>query len=637
MGNVRYNISPCTPEEASRFVNGIDKSKYLSRGTVSADENSFYDRYMYICDGYRVAVVYDNRGKVLSISAPKDNADELLALFAPNGKQVKRSSLPSHSNGLKSEIDADDRTDNTYSDNNYVNNKSGVRSRVFVTPNENYRPHSAAPQKRNIDNDSVRGVIFSTDEIYPPQRAVKKSAVIITSKGDEMSTDEIFPPQRAFKKERPTESVNDRQENNNKKPAPVQYRRTYSYGTGFVETPYVPQPDKRSNYDNAQSDPQKQKATTAESAQAGAVITAKPVKRTGGVRQTVISFGDEDYDTKPTKVYKPHSGTGVFADISGAGGSSVSAAEPEPQAKPRRGRPPKIKPSPSTVGADVVTVPHAPDVNNGAYVIKNYPSEALNAVLKRLRAESKYKVATEGTEFSGTAQEVKTYSVTDTLGQKVYLRYATNKQTLTLQGKRSDLFGEIQTQVSRDSDYSSALEGYVDASDIGKSRVSDVEKRLINRLPTALHFLSEQSKIDFSYGIHDFEQTKLKLSDYSVLLVPPYRGLERFVFDLQRAEGIKVKMIGQAYDKDESGNYILKTTYQRRIGSVIYSEVMVSLYTEYFSRRNFFAHSDNTDGNASRSITDRAVAKKIFDNLLNVVEYNAKKLKEIGFSMTPVD
>ena len=168
----------------------------------------------------------------------------------------------------------------------------------------------------------------------------------------------------------------------------------------------------------------------------------------------------------------------------------------------------------------------------------------------------------------------------------------------------------------------------------GRNKVSDVQNKLKKRLPTAYEFLSEQSRIDFSYGIHDFGQSDLRLSDYSVLLVPAFRGLERFVFDLQSAEGIKVKMIGQAFDKDDSGRYILKSGYTQRIGSVIYAEVLVSLYTEYFSQRNFFAHSDNTDSNVSRSIPDRATAKRIFDNLLNTVEYNARKLKEIGFSMS---
>ena len=80
---------------------------------------------------------------------------------------------------------------------------------------------------------------------------------------------------------------------------------------------------------------------------------------------------------------------------------------------------------------------------------------------------------------------------------------------------------------------------------------------------------------------------------------------------------------------------MLKSGYTQRIGSVVYAEVMVALYTEYFSQRNFFAHSDNSDDNVSRSITDRNTAKAIFDRLLAVVEYNAKKLKEIGFDITP--
>ncbi len=631
MGNVRYNISPCTVEEANGFVNGIDNSKYIPRSTVKADGNSFYDRYMYTRDENRVAVVYDNRGKVISISAPKEYADELLAQFSPNGKQVKKSNLPSHGNGYKTES-AYDLNGSPEKSGTIAENKSvGTRARVFVSPSEANKIQNREYKKREIVDEPVRGAIFSTDEIYPPQRAVKKTAVILTANGDEMSTDEIFPPQRVYRNNRAVKQESgDSEHMVASSPASVQYKRTYSYGTGFIETPYTPKSADLNMTESAKP------IATGGVAKVGSIINAKSSKRSSGARQAVISFGDDD-DLIPNRTNKPRSGTGVFADISGAGINRFQANEPEPITKPRRGRPPKPRPPIDTNAADIVAPVRVSESSNGGYSIKNYPPEALNAVLKRLRSVSKYKVATEGNEFSGTAQEVKTYSVTDALGQKVYLRYATNKQTLSLQGKRSDLFGEIQTQVSRDSDYSSALEGYVESSDVGKGKVGDVEKLLLERLPTATHFLSEQSKIDFSYGLHDFAQTKLRLSDYSVLLVPPYRGLERFVFDLQRAEGIKVKMIGQAFDKDENGNYILKTAYQRRIGSVVYSEVMVSLYTEYFSRRNFFAHSDNTDGNVSRSITDKTVAKRIFDNLLRVVEYNARKLKEIGFSMAPSD
>ncbi len=158
------------------------------------------------------------------------------------------------------------------------------------------------------------------------------------------------------------------------------------------------------------------------------------------------------------------------------------------------------------------------------------------------------------------------------------------------------------------------------------------DKRLKRRIPTAYEFLPQQARDDLSGGLKNFEQTKLTMTDYSGLLMQPYRGLEAFVLDLQRAEGIRVKMIGQAFDKDENGNYVLKSGYMQKIGSVVYGEVMVALYTEYFSRRNYFAHTDNSeDGSVPRSIPDRTIAKEMFDNLLKVIEYNARKLKEIGF------
>ncbi|MDE7464314.1 MAG: hypothetical protein K2M48_04705, partial [Clostridiales bacterium] len=366
----------------------------------------------------------------------------------------------------------------------------------------------------------------------------------------------------------------------------------------------------------------------------------------GRPRKATISFGDEDEDNAKT-LSRPRSGTGLYADIAShiaykQDPPQQQEQQQEQQQKRKRGRPRK-----ETATADIVRPPElreqaeqdprqkpAPEYKNG-YSVKNFPEEKLSAMLKRLKAEG-YTVKTDGTEFAGTSQEVKMYVVSDASGAKVYLRYATKKMTVQLQGRRSELFGEIQSQVSRDSDYSSALENYIEtnAGSASKTKVSDMDNKLKKRLPTAYAYLSEQSRIDFSYGLHDFSQNGLALSDYSVLLVPPFRGLERFVFDLQRAEGIKVKMIGQAYDKDDNGNYVLKNGYSQRIGSVVYCEVMVALYTEYFSRRNFFAHSDNSEESRSRAISDRNAAKSIFDHLLDVVEYNAKKLKEIGFSMS---
>lgn len=60
---------------------------------------------------------------------------------------------------------------------------------------------------------------------------------------------------------------------------------------------------------------------------------------------------------------------------------------------------------------------------------------------------------------------------------------------------------------------------------------------------------------------------------------------------------------------------------------------MTALYTEYFSIRNFYTHSDNSAESQSRGISDKAEAQKILRNLLSVIEYNCKKLSEIGFTV----
>ena len=146
-------------------------------------------------------------------------------------------------------------------------------------------------------------------------------------------------------------------------------------------------------------------------------------------------------------------------------------------------------------------------------------------------------------------------------------------------------------------------------------------------------FLSEQSKIDLSIGLTDINNNKTRLSDYSVLLVPPFRGLERLIFDLQAAQGITVKMIGQAFEKNDAGEYLLKSGYRKKIDSVIYNEVLSALYTHYFVQRHNCTHSDNTDALSSRAIDNLKEAQIKFNDLLNLIDYNCKKLKEIGFAI----
>lgn len=157
-------------------------------------------------------------------------------------------------------------------------------------------------------------------------------------------------------------------------------------------------------------------------------------------------------------------------------------------------------------------------------------------------------------------------------------------------------------------------------------------KLLRKYLSVSLRYLSEASRIDLSNGLTDFANIS-RLSDYSVLLITPYRALEKLIYDLQQAEGINVKMIGQAYEKDEDGKYMLKKGYLKRINSVVYSEVMTSLYTEYYATRNFYTHSENAADSRSRGISDKAEAQKILGKLLSVIEYNCKKLSEIGFAI----
>ena len=657
--NVRFNISPCDGADVTAFVGKIDRSLFVPTGEVKANDRSHYDRYLFLREGTKLAVVYDTTARIVSITGRIDFAQNLLDLFDTDNKIVKRSTVPSQGTmpqkSKAKQAQPKPKTDGVdiFGEGESMLGTSAspsTRAKLFVSP-DNLR--------RRTDYKSV-------------------PTVFATSKGAMISTDEIYPPQIIKRREtaigqyetEPTSAV---QDGGAQPDASIVKRPLTSYGEtamrrsgeGQAQTSqqdygkfYALRDDRPMPFDRARA----QSEHGADAEKAGISISVSTNRHTALPRRAVISFGTDD-DGKDAvvglKINTRVQGYGVAEQsepqptkrkrgrppkaekaLQQQQSSSVRKAEQQslanqpaaPEAKRKRGRPPKVERAQNNFVTNEHPEKTTYEYKNG-YSVKNYPPEALNGAIKRLKEYGK-SVTHDCTEFGGTAQEVKSYTVTDPAGQKVLLRYATKRMTLQLQGKRSDLFGEVMSQVSRDSDYSSALENYVEKTGKnGGKKVSDVQNKLKKRLPTAFEFLSEQSRIDFSYGIHDFGQTSLQLSDYSVLLVPAFRGLERFVFDLQRAEGIKVKMIGQAFDKDDTGRYVLKSGYTQRIGSVIYAEVMVALYTEYFSQRNFFAHSDNTDNNVSRSIPERARALKIFDHLLEVIEYNAKKLKEIGFSM----
>ena len=274
-----------------------------------------------------------------------------------------------------------------------------------------------------------------------------------------------------------------------------------------------------------------------------------------------------------------------------------------------------------------------PEYKNG-YAIKKYARRRLDEALKGIKAMRGVSYKPDAVANKGKPDEAETYIVSGTDGQKVILRFMPKKEILQIQGKRCHLFSDVQVLLLKDADFKSVVVTR-DEPENGKNtqNASTMQRRLKKVLPHAFELLGEQSKIDLTIGYIDINNSETKLSDYSSLLTPPYRGLEKFISDLQKARGIEVKMIGQGYEKDDDGNYRLKSGYRKRIDSVVYNEVMSALYTEYFARRNFYTPSDFSGDGAPRIITDKQEVKRIFDHLIEVLNYNGKKLKEIGFTI----
>ena len=86
---------------------------------------------------------------------------------------------------------------------------------------------------------------------------------------------------------------------------------------------------------------------------------------------------------------------------------------------------------------------------------------------------------------------------------------------------------------------------------------SKYEKVLSKFMPTALQYLTVQEINDIGSGYEELKKAS-EHYEYSMFLLSPFKGLENFIFDLQKRLGISVKLLGQAYDKDKYGNYMLK-------------------------------------------------------------------------------
>ena len=268
-----------------------------------------------------------------------------------------------------------------------------------------------------------------------------------------------------------------------------------------------------------------------------------------------------------------------------------------------------------------------PDSLGGNLSFKKFTEDRFGDVVAKLKKRKQFKVASPVVQDKGKQTETITIAVSDG-NQKLKLRFMPKKQVLQVQGKQETLFSEVRLVVSEESDFKSAVTAHAESAD---KKASDFNRQLKKLMPTAVGYMSEQVKLDFTIGVIEILDSSAEHYDYSMLLLPPFRGLERLIFDIQRAQNIVVKMIGQAYEK-ENNEYVLKASYRRKINSVVYPEVLSALYREYFSTRNFYTHSDAIGGE-NRLISTRKQAVEVFKHLLEVVEYNCRKLDEIGFSI----
>lgn len=359
-----------------------------------------------------------------------------------------------------------------------------------------------------------------------------------------------------------------------------------------------------------------------------------------GAAQKSASTGDmanQDARTANTAV-KAQNNRKVPTKKSGAPQKNQNAAKSDNQITPERSErraniPPKqadTKPENRTENrqkADARTPSARPEQCKNDFALKKYTAERFDAAISSLK-DNKIKLKLKSNQGSG-ASRVDIYEVSSGKS-KLTVCYMPEKKILQIQGKATDFSRKVQTLFSESVDYKSAVKAHIEQKQTDE-RAATVEKRLKKYLPVGCMYLSPQAKIDFSIGIVDLLSGNIVLSDYSSLLIPPYRGLEKLIFDLEQSQGIKVKMIGQAYEKNDDGEYCLKAVYRRRIGSVVFAEVMAALYTEYNSTRNFYVHS--AAGTQTKVINDKNQAIAIYEKMLSVVEYNAKKLREIGFTL----
>ena len=364
-------------------------------------------------------------------------------------------------------------------------------------------------------------------------------------------------------------------------------------------------------------------------------VSLRGAKRRGNLPEGKTDATPAKAAAKPAPKSTPTDGKGVV------GAFLVRPQTPKSTATDTAPATPITKPTAvkASVGADALVRPQTPrngtspqpsaeaDAQGGNLSFKKFTEERFGDVVSKLKKRKQFKVASPTVQDKGKQTETITIAVSDG-NQKLKLRFMPKKQVLQVQGKQETLFSEVRLVVSEESDFKSAVTAHAESAD---KKASEFNRQLKKLMPTAVGYMSEQVKLDFTIGVIEILDSTAEHYDYSMLLLPPFRGLERLIFDIQRAQNIVVKMIGQAYEK-ENNEYVLKASYRRRINSVIYPEVLGALYREYFATRNFYAHSDAIGGE-NRVISTRKQAVEVFTHMCGVVEYNCRKLDEIGFSI----
>lgn len=305
------------------------------------------------------------------------------------------------------------------------------------------------------------------------------------------------------------------------------------------------------------------------------------------------------------------------------------------------------------------------------YSLAKFTPESLERSLSSLRANDSVKEIIEEETQPNTPRHLIKFTIKSKTKEKAIVQYAVKRQVVQIQGKPSVLTDLVQSVLSNyasvkeiiqaRAEYNRGLrrqpeplipaEPKVTAPEVPVAPVksgkkekvkkektvrpkkvstspepNSIQKSLAKSLPNGVLYLSKQSQTYLFYALTDLGSN---LSNYGGILATAYQGLENLISNLQQTEKIKVKMIGQAYEK-EDGQYTLKASYRKKIHSIVFNEVMSALYTEYFDKRHFYTHSDNFSDTA-RVLSDQKAAKAELNRLMALIEYNCTKLKEIGF------